>query len=318
MVAMRSSRWRSALALAASALVASILVSTRSLPSFAGSLPIDGCRTRSSLRTGTSASLHVFGPAAAEVASSQQPNEGQMPFYWAPLSYFGPSQLTSKGVRQDADSGSPSCGSRILYDQGATSVGAWSCTPGGWPVPPRKTTEIMYMLEGEGYFTDTDGTIHCFVPGDTVVLPKGWSGRWDVLKAVHKIWVINKHGVDLPAEDSQRAVVGAPADFDWSKQMTLGKRNADWGNPIHMNVPMWKSGPTNVGSWACTEGGFPGTANRPTTEFFYVMEGLCFLTGTDGVARRVGAGDTVVLPKGWSGRWDILEPIRKMFVVISE
>ena len=46
--------------------------------------------------------------------------------------------------------------------------------------------------------------------------------------------------------------------------------------------------------------------------------GLFFLTNTDGSARRCGPGDTVVLPKGWSGHWDIIEAVKKVWVVLSD
>jgi uncharacterized cupin superfamily protein len=51
---------------------------------------------------------------------------------------------------------------------------------------------------------------------------------------------------------------------------------------------------------------------------FHVLEGVCFLTNSDGSSRRIASGDTVVLPKGWSGRWDVIETIRKVFVVVAE
>jgi len=252
------------------------------------------------------------------ISSAKADAPADLPFHWAPPTYFDFDKLESKGLRGDADKGSPSCSSRVLYKGKASSVGGWTCTPGGFPVVNRPTTEVFHILEGQGFLTDADGRAHCFHAGDTVVLPKGWSGRWDVTKTIRKIWVVNNHADDLSIGESRRAVVGSPQDFHWLKLKTLGKRAADWGEPEHFNKPLWKVGPTNVGAWACTAGGFLGTANRPTTEFFYVLEGLCFLTGTDGIARRITAGDTVVLPKGWSGRWDIIEPIRKVFVVISE
>jgi len=46
--------------------------------------------------------------------------------------------------------------------------------------------------------------------------------------------------------------------------------------------------------------------------------GLFFLTNADGSARRCGPGDTVVLPKGWSGHWDIIEAVKKVWVVLSD
>jgi uncharacterized cupin superfamily protein len=30
---------------------------------------------------------------------------------------------------------------------------------------------------------------------------------------------------------------------------------------------------------------------------------------------ELGPGESVVLPRGWSGRWDILETVRKVYVL---
>ena len=38
-------------------------------------------------------------------------------------------------------------------------------------------------------------------------------------------------------------------------------------------------------------------------------------TDAGGTAVELTAGDVLVLPKGWSGRWDILEPVRKLYVI---
>ena len=45
--------------------------------------------------------------------------------------------------------------------------------------------------------------------------------------------------------------------------------------------------------------------------------GVFYLTNLDGSARRCEAGDTVVLPKGWSGRWDIVEPMTTVWVEVA-
>ena len=42
------------------------------------------------------------------------------------------------------------------------------------------------------------------------------------------------------------------------------------------------------------------------------------VTNADGSARRCVAGDTMMLPKGWTGYWDIIETVRKLWVVVEE
>jgi hypothetical protein len=41
--------------------------------------------------------------------------------------------------------------------------------------------------------SDPDGTRYPFGPGDVVVLPKGWYGRWDIQQKIHKVWVVHDH-----------------------------------------------------------------------------------------------------------------------------
>ena len=37
----------------------------------------------------------------------------------------------------------------------------------------------------------------------------------------------------------------------------------------------------------------------------------------DGEPVELEEGDVFVLPTGWSGRWDVLETVRKLYVVVS-
>ena len=45
--------------------------------------------------------------------------------------------------------------------------------------------------------------------------------------------------------------------------------------------------------------------------------GLATISDADGTSHRVVPGTVVVLPKGWSGRWDIHETVRKLYVVVA-
>jgi uncharacterized cupin superfamily protein len=121
-------------------------------------------------------------PEATDVTSTLAQS-----FYHAPKSYFSLSNLRSKGARA-ADVGTPHDATRPLADIGLTSAGSWSCTAGGWPSPnPKGHTEIFYVWDGHGCLTDHDGVQHYFGPGDTVIIPKGHTGRWDVLADMHKV-----------------------------------------------------------------------------------------------------------------------------------
>jgi uncharacterized cupin superfamily protein len=100
-------------------------------------------------------------------------------------------ELEPTGPRAGADRGDPQTSIRVLHTSadGLVQVGIWACTPGGWAITDRPDTEVVHLLEGRARITDADGTRHDLGPGDAIVLPRGWSGRWDILETARKLYV---------------------------------------------------------------------------------------------------------------------------------
>ena len=259
--------------------------------------------------------------AAAAAVNGDSKIEEIVKFHHAPFSYFAINKLTPKGPRKNADVGQPHDATRPLAQDGAMSAGSWWCAAGGWPSPAlRATTEVFYVFSGSGALTDLDGVCHKFGPGDTVILPKGWSGRWDVLEDIHKVWAVVDHPNVEEMSNPIRAKIVSNADLlDESKVYEpLGVRvDASHGYPSTTCKTFCETGPVVVGGWTCTPGSFRSKV-RSTTEVFHVLEGLFFLTNEDGTAQKIGSGDTIVLPKGWSGHWDVIEPVRKLWIESNE
>ena len=266
------------------------------------------------------------GPSSA--APSASPVDGQSAaLVHAPRSFFALDFLTPKGTRRQqgslVDIGEP-CDSTRPIVPGAkwngAAVGSWACTEGGWGSPkPRPTTETFIVLDGEASVTDLDGMVHTFGPNDLVVLPKRWSGRWDVKRHIHKLWVVHDHP-DAPGglDGVVRAVV-APVWSCFAPKDTAASADPHavaHGLPIRAEHAVYEVGPTRVGFWSCSPGSFD-RACRASAECLWVVDGAFSLTSTDGSIRRCTAGDTVVLPKGWSGRWDVIEPVRMAWVEVK-
>lgn len=98
--------------------------------------------------------------------------------------------LTAAGQRAGADSGDPQVSSAGISDKDGVKVGVWECTPGGWPIDNRPDCETAHILKGKATITDADGTKRELTAGSVIVLPKGWTGRWDVYETVRKVFVI--------------------------------------------------------------------------------------------------------------------------------
>ncbi|MEA2251366.1 MAG: uncharacterized protein QOG70_1608 [Solirubrobacteraceae bacterium] len=101
--------------------------------------------------------------------------------------------LEDTGPRAGADAGTPMTSARVLQPAaaGVPEVGVWECTPGGWPIEDRPDTEVVVVVSGAATLTPRDGAPVEIGPGDTAVLPRGWSGRWDVRETLRKVYVLS-------------------------------------------------------------------------------------------------------------------------------
>lgn len=68
---------------------------------------------------------------------------------------------------------------------------------------------------------------------------------------------------------------------------------------------LWQSTP---GTWAVQYG---------EEEFCLILEGRCVLTDASGHAETFGPGDAFVIPKGFEGTWQTLEPLRKVYAIFE-
>jgi uncharacterized cupin superfamily protein len=99
-------------------------------------------------------------------------------------------ELEPTGPRPGADSGDPETGTVVFFEGHGVSVGVWECTPGGWSITDRPDTETMLLLRGAVTITPLGGDPVDLEEGDVFVLPRGWSGRWDVTETVRKLFVL--------------------------------------------------------------------------------------------------------------------------------
>ncbi len=100
-------------------------------------------------------------------------------------------KLAPAGQRAGADSGNPQVAAQRLAPDAVGNLGIWECQPGGWPVIDRPDTEFTYILSGRANLTDdASGEVIEIGAGDLVILPPGWTGRWDVIEPVRKVYAI--------------------------------------------------------------------------------------------------------------------------------
>ena len=64
-------------------------------------------------------------------------------------------ELEPTGPREGFDSGDPQTSTVVFFEGHGVSVGVWECTPGGWAIVDRPTTETMLLLSGTVTITAT-------------------------------------------------------------------------------------------------------------------------------------------------------------------
>ena len=70
------------------------------------------------------------------------------------------------------------------------------------------------------------------------------------------------------------------------------------------------------GTWECTEGKWDADYSSKS-EFCHILAGKVVLTDEEGHASSFAAGDSFVIPTGFIGTWEVVEPVRKLYVIVT-
>ena len=85
----------------------------------------------------------------------------------------------------------------------------------------------------------------------------------------------------------------------------------DSGNPVTSKLPFDTDPVVKTSVWECQPGGWEVTP-RVDTEVCYIVSGRATITDhATGTRFEITAGDVIVQPKDWTGRWEVTETIRK-------
>lgn len=82
---------------------------------------------------------------------------------------------------------------RMHYSEieaGRADAGIWTCTVGAWDEDPQDADEVAYITKGRLRLTPQGGDAFELSAGDLLYLPQGWTGRWEVLEDLSKVYVV--------------------------------------------------------------------------------------------------------------------------------
>ncbi len=73
----------------------------------------------------------------------------------------------------------------------------------------------------------------------------------------------------------------------------------------------------SIGEWACEPGCWTIAFHSRRHEFFPFLAGRLRIVDAAGDAREFGPGDAGVIPAGFRGRFEVLEPVRKRYAMVD-
>lgn len=90
------------------------------------------------------------------------------------------------------------------------------------------------------------------------------------------------------------------------------------GNPQERGLSVYtdQTGQLDSGVWEC-EPNKHVIESAPYDEFVYLLEGRIDIIDDAGNVESYKAGDSFVMPRGCKCTWDVKEPVRKLYVVLT-
>jgi len=85
--------------------------------------------------------------------------------------------------------------------------------------------------------------------------------------------------------------------------------------PRQTDSGFFSEGNLIAGTWECEEGVLQ--LDLDVTEFCHLLQGHWKLTSESGQVTEVRAGDSWVFPKGWKGKAEVVEKVRKVYLMIT-
>ena len=90
------------------------------------------------------------------------------------------------------------------------------------------------------------------------------------------------------------------------------------GDPRERGLSLYadQTGQLDAGVWECEPNRHVIEA-APYDEFVYLIQGRIDIIAEDGSAETFQAGDSFMMPRGCKCTWDVKEPVRKLYVVLT-
>jgi uncharacterized cupin superfamily protein len=179
-------------------------------------------------------------------------------------------------------------------------IGLWEAKEGITNVPPLTYDEFFYVLEGSIELQEKNGESKSYSVGEAVVIHQGWSGKFIIPQGgVRKLYNVymndsaatGENPLFLSKDKLNSSTMGEFAPYEPEIGDLIARTNDYfYSQDENFGLGIWESKP---GSQTYTDLGYH--------ELMFIMEGTITMTDPDGTTQTFGAGEGIVLPKGYYG-----------------
>jgi uncharacterized cupin superfamily protein len=186
---------------------------------------------------------------------------------------------------------------------------------------PYPYDEYVRVLEGSVVLTSSEGERQSYEAGDAFLVPVGWTGTWEMPARFRELIIIERKGWEA-VESMIATLFGADPESRTGQTSVLSLLTAPLRKMPLEDLPPWPqevvlSGANEHGQKVLHSGHivaalYGAEAARlsvsepfPYDEYVLVLSGEVTLTSDAGQSQTFGTGDSFLVPKGWTGIWDM-------------
>jgi uncharacterized cupin superfamily protein len=186
---------------------------------------------------------------------------------------------------------------------------------------PYPYDEYVRVLEGSVVLTSSQGERQSYEAGDAFLVPVGWTGTWEMPTRFRELIIIDRKGWEA-VESMIATLFGADPELSTGQTSVLPLLTASLKKAPLDDLPPWPqevvlSGANEHGQKVLHSGNvvaalYGAEAARlsvsepfPYDEYVLVLAGEVTLTSDGGHSKTFGTGDSFLVPKGWTGIWDM-------------
>ena len=196
---------------------------------------------------------------------------------------------------------------------------------------PYPYDEYVRVLEGSVVLTSSLGERQSYEAGDAFLVPVGWTGTWEMPTRFRELIIIDTKGWEA-VESMIATLFGVDAESSTDQTTVLPLLTASLKQAPLEDLPPWPkevvlSGANEHGQKVLHSGNvvaalYGAEAARlsvsepfPYDEYVLVLAGEVTLTSDTGNSKTFGTGDSFLVPKGWTGIWDMPRQYLEKIVV---